>query len=150
MAHVWLLLLRSKGDLCALSGTQRAKTLHFGIMLLSVLPQQTCEPSFPNSILVVISKQGVGFMDPETKVGPVTTGSGTSGCGGVCKMPDPTTLLMVQEELDMYPFSRITDYHSRDERFHMALKTVRKGSNFVCETAHVSDRKKQTKKDFYS
>lgn len=40
--------------------------------------QQTCEASFPNAILVVISKQGVGFMDPETKVGRVRTGSGTS------------------------------------------------------------------------
>lgn len=45
---------------------------------------------------------------------------------------------MVQEQLDMYPFSRITDYHSRDELFHMTLKTVVKGSTFVCETAHVS------------
>lgn len=46
---------------------------------------------------------------------------------------------MAQEELDVYPFSRITDYHSRDERFHMRLKTVRKASDFVCETAHVSE-----------
>lgn len=54
----------------------------------------------------------------------------------VCEIPHP--LLMVQEQLDMYPFSRITDYHSRDELFHMTLKTVVKGSTFVCETAHVS------------
>lgn len=47
---------------------------------------------------------------------------------------------MVQEELDMYPFSRITDYRSGEEHFHMTLKTVMKGSDFVCETAHVSDR----------
>lgn len=58
-------------------------------------------------------------------------------------IPDPSTLLMVQEQLDMYPFSRITDYHSRDEHFHMTLKTVVKGSKFVCETAHVSDRSHQ-------
>lgn len=93
----------------------------------------------------MISKQGVGFTDPETKVGPVRSGSGASGCGVVCKVPDPTTLSTVQEELDMYPFSRITHYHSRDERFHMTLKTVRKGSNFVCETAHVSERKERKK-----
>ncbi|CAF97644.1 unnamed protein product, partial [Tetraodon nigroviridis] len=75
----------------------------FGCSFFEV--KQTCEASFPNAILVVISKQGVGFMDPETK-----------------------------EELDLYPFSRITDYHSREEHFHMTLKTVMKGSDFVCET----------------
>uniref|UniRef100_H3CR28 Myosin VIIBb n=1 Tax=Tetraodon nigroviridis TaxID=99883 RepID=H3CR28_TETNG len=77
----------------------------FGCSFFEV--KQTCEASFPNAILVVISKQGVGFMDPETK-----------------------------EELDLYPFSRITDYHSREEHFHMTLKTVMKGSDFVCETPH--------------
>lgn len=125
--------------------------LHVGVMLLSIPPQQTCEARFPNAILVVISKKGVSFMDPETKVGPFRTGSGTSACRAVCKIPDPTTLLMVQEELDMYPFSRITDYHSREEHFHMTLKTVMKSSTFVCETVHVSDRSHQggKKKDFY-
>lgn len=39
--------------------------------LSPVPPQQTCEPSFPGAILVVIGKQGVGFTDPDTKVGPV-------------------------------------------------------------------------------
>lgn len=61
-------------------------------------------------------------------------------CRVVCEIPDPTTLSMVQEELDLYPFSRITDYHSREEHFHMTLKTVMKGSDFVCETPHVSEK----------
>ncbi|TWW72912.1 Unconventional myosin-VIIb [Takifugu flavidus] len=68
--------------------------------------KQTCEESFPNAIVVVISKKGVGFMAPETK-----------------------------EELVAYPFSRITHYHARNEHFHMSIKTVMKCSKFVCETA---------------
>ncbi|TNM98025.1 hypothetical protein fugu_014271 [Takifugu bimaculatus] len=68
--------------------------------------KQTCEESFPNAIVVVISKKGVGFMAPETK-----------------------------EELVTYPFSRITHYHARNEHFHMSIKTVMKCSKFVCETA---------------
>lgn len=45
----------------------------------------------------------------------------------------------VQEELVVYPFSRITHCHARNEHFHMSIKTVMKCSKFVCETAQVSD-----------
>lgn len=49
-------------------------------------------------------------------------------------------LSMAQEELVMYPFSRIRDYGSSSELFHMSIRTVKKGSDFVCETSHVSGR----------
>lgn len=55
-------------------------------------------------------------------------------------------LSVVQEELAVYPFSRITDYHSRNKHFHMTIKTVMKASNFVCETAHVSGRSHRGRK----
>lgn len=60
----------------------------------------------------------------------------------VCTIPDPT-VWMVQEELDVYPFSRIADYRSTGEHFQMTLETVVKGSNFVCETAHVREHSHQ-------
>lgn len=42
--------------------------------------------------------------------------------------------------LIMHPFSRITDYDSKGGYFHMAIGTLVRSNNFVCETVQVSDR----------
>uniref|UniRef100_A0A3Q1HJF5 Myosin VIIBb n=1 Tax=Anabas testudineus TaxID=64144 RepID=A0A3Q1HJF5_ANATE len=75
----------------------------FGCSFFEV--KQTCEPSYPNKMLIAISKQGVSLIDPTTK-----------------------------ELLVMHPFSRITEYSSRGNFFQMAIGTLVRGNNFVCET----------------
>ncbi|XP_034411330.1 unconventional myosin-VIIa-like [Cyclopterus lumpus] len=57
--------------------------------------KQTCEYSYPNTILIAISKQGVGLIDPNTK-----------------------------ELLVMHPFSRITEYQSEGGYFEMTIGTL--------------------------
>ncbi|XP_029380560.1 unconventional myosin-VIIb-like, partial [Echeneis naucrates] len=75
----------------------------FGCAFFEV--KQTCESSYPNPVLIAISKQGVSLIVPKTK-----------------------------ELLVMHPFSRITEYHSRGSIFQMTIGTLVKGYNFVCET----------------
>ncbi|KAM3603846.1 uncharacterized protein V6R79_002916 [Siganus canaliculatus] len=72
--------------------------------------KQTRESSYPSTVLIVISKQDVGILDPKTK-----------------------------EMLIMHPFSRISDYHSKGDQFQMTVGTLVKGNNFVCFTPKVTD-----------
>ncbi|XP_068459277.1 unconventional myosin-VIIb-like [Clinocottus analis] len=65
----------------------------FGCSFFEV--KQTCESSYPNTVLIAISKQGVSFTDPNTK-----------------------------ELLVMHPFSRITDYQSEGGYFEMTIGTL--------------------------
>uniref|UniRef100_A0A8C9Y8E5 Myosin VIIBb n=1 Tax=Sander lucioperca TaxID=283035 RepID=A0A8C9Y8E5_SANLU len=75
----------------------------FGCAFFEV--KQTCEPSYPNTVLIAISKQGVSLSDPNTK-----------------------------ELLVMHPFSRITEYQSENGYFEMTIGTLVRGNIFVCET----------------
>ncbi|XP_071348422.1 unconventional myosin-VIIa-like isoform X2 [Trachinotus anak] len=76
----------------------------FGCAFFEV--KQTCESSYPNPLLIAISKQGVSLINPTTK-----------------------------ELLVMHPFSRINEYYSRGNFFQMTIGTLVKGYNFVCETS---------------
>uniref|UniRef100_A0A8C4DJN0 Myosin VIIBb n=1 Tax=Dicentrarchus labrax TaxID=13489 RepID=A0A8C4DJN0_DICLA len=76
----------------------------FGCAFFTV--KQTCESSYPNIVLIAISKQGVSFIDPKTK-----------------------------EVLIMHPFSRITEYLSEGGYFQMTIGTLVRGVDFVCETS---------------
>ncbi|KAL6104146.1 uncharacterized protein ACO6RY_13928 [Pungitius sinensis] len=62
----------------------------FGCSFFEV--KQTCEPSYPNIVLISISKQGVCLIDPVTK-----------------------------RLLGMHPFSRITEYQSESGYFEMTI-----------------------------
>ncbi|XP_039672113.1 unconventional myosin-VIIb-like [Perca fluviatilis] len=75
----------------------------FGCAFFEV--KQTCESSYPNTVLIAISKQGVSLSDPNTK-----------------------------ELLVMHPFSRITEYQSEGGYFEMTIGTLVRGNIFVCET----------------
>ncbi|XP_053186633.1 unconventional myosin-VIIb-like [Scomber japonicus] len=75
----------------------------FGCAFFEV--KQTCENSYPNRLWVAISKQGVSFIDPETK-----------------------------EMLIMHPYGRLTEYCSGDDFFEMTIGTLVRGYTFVCET----------------
>nr|XP_061795835.1 unconventional myosin-VIIa-like [Nerophis lumbriciformis] len=76
----------------------------FGCTFFEV--KQTCESSYPNTVLIAISKQGVSLIDPKSK-----------------------------ELLVMHPFSRITECHSEGGYFQMTIGTLVKGNVFVCETS---------------
>ncbi|XP_067331026.1 unconventional myosin-VIIa-like isoform X1 [Channa argus] len=76
----------------------------FGCSFFEV--KQTCETSYPNKVMIAISKQGVIFIDPTTK-----------------------------EQLVMHPFSRIIEYYSKGNIFQMTIGTLVRGNNFVCETS---------------
>ncbi|KAM8728243.1 unconventional myosin-VIIa-like [Acanthopagrus schlegelii] len=75
----------------------------FGCAFFEV--KQSCESSYPSTVLIAISKQGVSFIDPQTK-----------------------------ELLVMHKFKNISDYHSKGSRFEMTIGTVMK-NDFICETS---------------
>ncbi|XP_070775715.1 unconventional myosin-VIIb-like [Enoplosus armatus] len=79
----------------------------FGCSFFEV--KQTCESSYPEMILIAISKQGVSLSNPKTK-----------------------------ELLVMYPFSRITEYQSNGSYFQMTIGTLVRGNSFVCETSQAN------------
>ncbi|TMS09553.1 hypothetical protein E3U43_002212 [Larimichthys crocea] len=79
----------------------------FGCAFFEV--RQTCESSYPNIVMIVVSKQGVSLIDPKTK-----------------------------EVLIMHPFSRITEFQSESGYFEMTIGTLVRGVNFVCETSQAS------------
>nr|XP_057924383.1 unconventional myosin-VIIb-like isoform X1 [Doryrhamphus excisus] len=76
----------------------------FGCAFFEV--KQTCESSYPSTVLIAVSKQGVSLIDPKTK-----------------------------ELLVMHPFSRITECHSVGGYFQMTIGTLVRGNVFVCETS---------------
>uniref|UniRef100_A0A3Q2XB37 Unconventional myosin-VIIa-like n=1 Tax=Hippocampus comes TaxID=109280 RepID=A0A3Q2XB37_HIPCM len=76
----------------------------FGCTFFEV--KQTCESSYPSTVWIAISKQGVSLIDPKSK-----------------------------ELLVMHPFSRITECHSVGGFFQMTIGTVVRGNVFVCETS---------------
>ncbi|CAJ1071655.1 unconventional myosin-VIIa-like [Xyrichtys novacula] len=75
----------------------------FGCAFFDV--KQDCDYDYPEEILVVVSKQGVGLMDKTDK--------------GM---------------LVMHQFSRIVEYTSKGNVFQMTIGTLLKNVNFVCET----------------
>nr|XP_020504807.1 unconventional myosin-VIIa-like isoform X1 [Labrus bergylta] len=75
----------------------------FGCAFFEV--KQTCESSYPNTVLIVVSKQGVSLIDPKTK-----------------------------ELLVMHQYNRITDYYSKGVSFQMTIRTLVKSITFTCET----------------
>uniref|UniRef100_A0A671VEU5 Myosin VIIBb n=1 Tax=Sparus aurata TaxID=8175 RepID=A0A671VEU5_SPAAU len=80
----------------------------FGCAFFEV--KQSCEPSYPSTFLIAISKQGVSFIDPQTK-----------------------------ELLVMHKFKNISEYYSKGSRFQMTVGTVMK-NDFICETSQVRAR----------
>ncbi|KAG7321570.1 hypothetical protein KOW79_014428 [Hemibagrus wyckioides] len=76
----------------------------FGCAFFEV--KQTSERSYPNVILISISKQGVSLINPKTK-----------------------------EVLVMHPFSRITNWSSGNTYFHLTIGSLVKGNTLLCETS---------------
>ncbi|KAM9323016.1 unconventional myosin-VIIa-like [Pholidichthys leucotaenia] len=75
---------------------------NFGCSFFEV--KQTCEPSYPSPVLIVVSKQGLSFVDPKKK-----------------------------ELLVTHEFKRITEYTSKGNFFQMTISTLL-NNTFVCET----------------
>nr|XP_020479722.1 unconventional myosin-VIIb-like [Monopterus albus] len=76
----------------------------FGCTFFEV--KQTYESSYPNRVLIAISKNGVSLIDPATK-----------------------------EVLVMHLFKNIMEYHSHGSFFQMTIRTPLRGNSFVCETS---------------
>uniref|UniRef100_A0A4W6BYZ4 Myosin VIIBb n=1 Tax=Lates calcarifer TaxID=8187 RepID=A0A4W6BYZ4_LATCA len=83
----------------------------FGCAFFEV--KQSCEPSYPSTVMIAISKQGVSLINPTNK-----------------------------ELLVMHKFSRILEFSSKGNFFQMTVGTLMK-SSFVCETTQVSNRLSQ-------
>ncbi|XP_034087946.1 unconventional myosin-VIIb-like [Gymnodraco acuticeps] len=79
----------------------------FGCAFFEV--KQTCESSYPNIVLIAISKLGISLIDPQTK-----------------------------EVLVMHPFSRIKEYQSEGNYFEMSIGTLLRAVVFVCETTQAN------------
>uniref|UniRef100_A0A3Q4GWE9 Myosin VIIBb n=1 Tax=Neolamprologus brichardi TaxID=32507 RepID=A0A3Q4GWE9_NEOBR len=82
----------------------------FGCTFFEV--KQTCESSYPATLLIGINKQGVCLIDPETKV---------------CS---------IKSTIYFYFYSSL----SKGNSFQMTIGTMFRGVTFVCETPHVSDK----------
>ncbi|KAK2831780.1 hypothetical protein Q7C36_016866 [Tachysurus vachellii] len=76
----------------------------FGCAFFEV--KQTSDRSYPNVIIISISKQGVSLIDPKTK-----------------------------EVLVMHPFSKITNWSSGNTYFHLTIGSLVKGNTLLCETS---------------
>ncbi|KAJ4936638.1 hypothetical protein JOQ06_001227 [Pogonophryne albipinna] len=79
----------------------------FGCAFFEV--KQTCESSYPNIVLIAISKLGISLIDPQTK-----------------------------KVLVMHPFSRIKEYQSEGNYFEMSIGTLLRAVVFVCETTQAN------------
>lgn len=75
----------------------------FGCAFFEV--KQTSEKSYPNVIMISISKQGVSLVNPKTK-----------------------------EVLVMLPFSKITSWSSGKTYFHISIGSLVQGNTLLCET----------------
>ncbi|XP_071399121.1 unconventional myosin-VIIb-like [Centroberyx affinis] len=76
----------------------------FGCAFFEV--KQTSESSYPSTVRIAISKQGVSLINPKTK-----------------------------ELLVMHPFSRISNWYSSSSSFQMTIGNLVKGNTFTCETS---------------
>ncbi|MGH0168907.1 UNVERIFIED_CONTAM: hypothetical protein FKN15_055928 [Acipenser sinensis] len=78
----------------------------FGCAFFEV--KQTSEPTFPDIVMIAISKQGVTLIHPKTK-----------------------------DVLANYPFNRIANWCSGSTYFHMTIGSLVKGNKILCETSLV-------------
>ncbi|RXM33234.1 Unconventional myosin-VIIa [Acipenser ruthenus] len=76
----------------------------FGCAFFEV--KQTSEPTFPDIVMIAISKQGVTLIHPKTK-----------------------------DVLANYPFNRIANWCSGSTYFHMTIGSLVKGNKILCETS---------------
>ncbi|XP_034557968.1 unconventional myosin-VIIa-like [Notolabrus celidotus] len=67
--------------------------------------KQSSESSYPSNLWIAVSKQGVSLIDPVKK-----------------------------EPVVVHQFNRITDFSSKGNVFQMAIRTMVKNVNFVCDT----------------
>ena len=73
--------------------------------------QQQTEPQFPEVLLIAINKNGVSLIHPQTK-----------------------------DILANYPFTKISNWSSGNNYFHMTIGNLVRGNRLLCETSLVRRR----------
>jgi myosin-7 len=68
--------------------------------------KQTTEPNYPEILLIAINKYGINLIDPATK-----------------------------EILVTHPFTRISNWSSGNDYFHMTIGNLVRGSKLLCQTS---------------
>ena len=105
---------------------------------LQLLHQQSTEPKFPEVLLIAINKNGVMLINPQTKVylqtlapHPVMTFVHIA----LLSLPTSLPSLPSQEILATHPFTKISNWSSGSNYFHMTIGNLVRGSRLLCETS---------------
>ena len=100
---------------------------------LQLLHQQSTEPKFPEVLLIAINKNGVTLINPQTKVylqtlapNPVIT---------FVHIALLSLSLPSQDILATHPFTKISNWSSGTNYFHMTIGNLVRGSRLLCETS---------------
>ena len=116
---------------------------------LQLLHQQSMEPKFPEVLLIAINKNGVMLINPQTKVylqtlapNPVMTfvhiallSLSLPPLLSPPLPPPPLPSLPSQEILATHPFTKISNWSSGSNYFHMTIGNLVRGSRLLCETS---------------
>jgi myosin-7 len=68
--------------------------------------QQTTEPKYPETLLIAINKYGINLIDPQTK-----------------------------DILITHPFTKISNWSSGNDYFHLTIGNLVRGSKLLCKTS---------------
>ena len=102
---------------------------------LHLLHQQSTEPKFPEVLLIAINKNGVMLINPQTKVYLRTlTPHSVVTFVHIALLPSPPSLPS-QEILATHPFTKISNWSSGSNYFHMTIGNLVRGSRLLCETS---------------
>ena len=105
---------------------------------LHLLHQQSTEPKFPEVLLIAINKNGVMLINPQTKVylRTLTPHSVVTFVYIISPpLPPSPPSLPSQEILATHPFTKISNWSSGSNYFHMTIGNLVRGSRLLCETS---------------
>jgi myosin-7 len=91
--------------------------------------QQSTEPKFPEILLIAINKYGVMLIDAQSKVRSPSPALPPHLCNTLSLPPS------LQEVLTVHSFTKISNWSSGSNYFHMTIGNLVRGSRLLCETS---------------
>lgn len=113
----------------------------FAQLALSLL-QQSTEINYPEVLLIAINKSGVMLINPQNKVPHTRKHARTVTYNLLHRHTYITltnsplsTLSLSQDILATHPFTKISNWSSGTNYFHMTIGNLVRGSRLLCETS---------------